>query len=101
MKTLHSVNTLKHILLKYTSQGFLVHVPHRHNKAFFMCSIGYGGPLKDVPAEKFNCTAMPRSYQSPWEQALISDPSLAETLVARMPEPQTRQEILQYKSFNR
>uniref|UniRef100_A0A8C1Q4A8 Myozenin 2 n=1 Tax=Cyprinus carpio TaxID=7962 RepID=A0A8C1Q4A8_CYPCA len=45
---------------------------------------GYCGPLKDVPAEKFNCTAMPRSYQSPWEQALISDPSLTETLVARM-----------------
>uniref|UniRef100_A0A9J7YZL9 Myozenin 2 n=1 Tax=Cyprinus carpio carpio TaxID=630221 RepID=A0A9J7YZL9_CYPCA len=62
---------------------------------------GYGGPLKDVPAEKFNCTAMPRSYKSPWEQALISDPSLAETLVARMPDPQTRQEIPQYKSFNR
>ncbi|XP_073691714.1 myozenin-2a [Garra rufa] len=62
---------------------------------------GYGGPLKDVPAEKFNCTAMPRSYQSPWEQALISDPSLAETLVARMPEPETRQETPQYKSFNR
>ncbi|XP_042584621.1 myozenin-2-like [Cyprinus carpio] len=62
---------------------------------------GYCGPLKDVPAEKFNCTAMPRSYQSPWEQALISDPSLTETLVARMPEPQTRQEIPQYKSFNR
>ncbi|XP_026071732.1 myozenin-2-like [Carassius auratus] len=62
---------------------------------------GYAGPLKDVPAEKFNFTAMPRSYQSPWEQALISDPSLAETLVARMPEPQTRQEIPQYKSFNR
>ncbi|XP_052416925.1 myozenin-2 isoform X1 [Carassius gibelio] len=62
---------------------------------------GYGVPLKDVPAEKFNCTAMPRSYQSPWEQALISDPSLAETLVTCMPEPQTRQEIPQYKSFNR
>ncbi|XP_039525088.1 myozenin-2a isoform X2 [Pimephales promelas] len=62
---------------------------------------GYGGPLKDVPAEKFNCTAMPKSYQSPWEQALISDPSLAETLVARMPEPETRHEIPQYKSFNR
>ncbi|XP_056096341.1 myozenin-2a [Rhinichthys klamathensis goyatoka] len=62
---------------------------------------GYGGPLKDVPAEKFNCTAMPKSYQSPWEQALVSDPSLAETLVARMPEPDTRHEIPQYKSFNR
>jgi len=66
-----------------------------------MLSTGYGGPLKDVPAEKFNCTAMPKSYQSPWEQALISDPSLAETLVARMPEPETRHEIPQYKSFNR
>ncbi|XP_073762437.1 myozenin-2a isoform X3 [Danio rerio] len=62
---------------------------------------GYGGPLKDVPAEKFNCTAMPKSYQSPWEQALTSDPALAQTLLARVPEPESKQQIPQYKSFNR
>ncbi|XP_057206330.1 myozenin-2a isoform X1 [Triplophysa rosa] len=62
---------------------------------------GYGGPLKDVPAEKFNSTAMPRSYQSPWEQALINDPSLADTLVAQVPKPEPRHEIPQFKSFNR
>ncbi|KAL7876051.1 hypothetical protein AOLI_G00110140 [Acnodon oligacanthus] len=62
---------------------------------------GYGGPLKDVPAEKFNCTAIPKSYHSPWEQAISSDPSLADTLLVQMPEPEPRSEIPEYKSFNR
>lgn len=62
---------------------------------------GYGGPLKDVPAEKFNCTAVPKSYHSPWEQAIIRDPALAETLVARLPEPEPRADLPGYKSFNR
>ncbi|KAL6490588.1 hypothetical protein MHYP_G00009330 [Metynnis hypsauchen] len=62
---------------------------------------GYEGPLKDVPAEKFNCTAIPKSYHSPWEQAISSDPSLADTLRVQMPEPEPRPEIPEYKSFNR
>ncbi|XP_012720341.2 myozenin-2 [Fundulus heteroclitus] len=62
---------------------------------------GYGGPLKDVPPEKFNCTAVPKSYHSPWEQAIISDPALADTLVIRMPELEPRTNIPGYKSFNR
>ncbi|KAI4900160.1 hypothetical protein NFI96_023887 [Prochilodus magdalenae] len=62
---------------------------------------GYGGPLKDVPAEKFNRTAIPKSYHSPWEQALSRDPSLADTLLVQMPEPEPRPEIPEYKSFNR
>ncbi|XP_023276884.1 myozenin-2-like [Seriola lalandi dorsalis] len=62
---------------------------------------GYGGPLKDIPTEKFNCTAVPKSYHSPWEQAIISDPALADTLISRMPEPEARPEIPGYKSFNR
>lgn len=28
---------------------------------------GYGTPLRDVPPERFNRTALPRSYRSPWE----------------------------------
>ncbi|KAL4640306.1 myozenin-2 [Arapaima gigas] len=62
---------------------------------------GYGGPLKDVPPEKFNTTAVPRLYQSPWEQAIINDPALAETLHPKMPVPQPPSEGPEYKSFNR
>ncbi|XP_076829289.1 myozenin-2a [Brachyhypopomus gauderio] len=62
---------------------------------------GYGGPLKEMPTEKFNCTAVPKSYHSPWEQALIGDPALAETLLVQMPELETRSEKPEYKSFNR
>lgn len=68
---------------------------------FEMYSLGYGGPLKDVPTEKFNRTAVPKSYHSPWEQALISNPSLAETVHLQMPEPEPTSQIPQYKSFNR
>ncbi|XP_062333629.1 myozenin-2b isoform X2 [Osmerus eperlanus] len=62
---------------------------------------GYGGPLQDVPAEKFNSTAVPKSYHSPWEQAIINDPALAETLNLKMPAPEPRPEGPDYKSFNR
>ncbi|KAJ8411119.1 hypothetical protein AAFF_G00181540 [Aldrovandia affinis] len=62
---------------------------------------GYGGPLKDVPPEKFNNTAVPKSYHSPWEQAIIHDPALAETLNMRMPVPEPKGEGPDYKSFNR
>jgi len=62
---------------------------------------GYGGPIKDVPPEKFNCTAIPKSYQSPWAQAIIHDPDLKDTLDNHMPEPPPRTELPGYKSFNR
>ncbi|KAG9259991.1 myozenin-2 isoform X1 [Astyanax mexicanus] len=62
---------------------------------------GYGGPLKDVPPERFNATALPKSYHSPWEEAIINDPDLAETLKLRIPVPEPRLEMPDYKSFNR
>ncbi|XP_063074478.1 myozenin-2b isoform X2 [Engraulis encrasicolus] len=62
---------------------------------------GYAGPLKDVPPEKFNATAMPKSYHSPWEQAIINDPALAETLNLKMPAPEPKQEAPDFRSFNR
>lgn len=62
---------------------------------------GYGGPLKDVPPEKFNSTAVPKSYHSPWDQAIYNDPNLAETLNSCMPEQQSQPEAPSYKSFNR
>ncbi|XP_049923942.1 myozenin-2-like [Epinephelus moara] len=62
---------------------------------------GYGAPLKDVPPEKFNLTAVPKSYHSPWQQAIINDPTLADTLITHMPEPEPRPDLPGYKSFNR
>lgn len=62
---------------------------------------GYGGPLKDIPPERFNSTAMPKSYHSPWEQAIINDPALADTLITQMPEPETQPDLPGFKSFNR
>ncbi|KAI3376466.1 hypothetical protein L3Q82_016924 [Scortum barcoo] len=62
---------------------------------------GYTGPLKDIPPEKFNSTAVPKSYHSPWEQAIINDPALADTLISGMPEPEPQPDRPGYKSFNR
>ncbi|MBN3299043.1 MYOZ2 protein, partial [Amia calva] len=62
---------------------------------------GYGVPLKDIPPERFNSTAVPRSYHSPWEQAIINDPALMETLHAKMPLPEPRTDGPDFKSFNR
>ncbi|XP_054457067.1 myozenin-2a [Anoplopoma fimbria] len=62
---------------------------------------GYGGPLKGIPPEKFNSTAVPKSYHSPWEQAIISDPALVDMLITHMPEPEPKQDLPGYKSFNR
>ncbi|KAM6940609.1 myozenin-2b [Xenentodon cancila] len=51
--------------------------------------------------EKSNSTAMHKSYHSPWEEAILRDPDLAETVKPRMPEPEPRADLPEYKSFNR
>ncbi|KAK7909736.1 hypothetical protein WMY93_014420 [Mugilogobius chulae] len=62
---------------------------------------GYNGPMKDLPPEKFNSTAVPKSYHSPWHQAIVSDPTLADTLNTRMPDPGQQPDRPVYKCFNR
>lgn len=44
---------------------------------------------------------MPKSYHSPWEEAIISDPTLADTLQLQMPVPEPKHDLPDYKSFNR
>ncbi|KAJ0033778.1 hypothetical protein NQD34_000885 [Periophthalmus magnuspinnatus] len=51
--------------------------------------------------EKLNATASHKSYHSPWEEAILSDPDLAETLKVGMPVPNPRSELPEYKCFNR
>ncbi|KAM6949615.1 myozenin-2a [Aplochiton taeniatus] len=62
---------------------------------------GYNGPLKDVPPEKFNSTAVPKSYHSPWDQAIYNDPNVADTLGPHVHEQESQPEAPSYKSFNR
>lgn len=55
----------------------------------------------EVPAVQSNTSTMPRSYHSPWEQEILSDPNLAETIKQRMPAPDPQPNLPEYKSFNR
>ncbi|XP_051869472.1 myozenin-2-like [Pristis pectinata] len=62
---------------------------------------GYSGPLKEIPPEKFNITAIPRSYQSPWAEALGEQTDLLETVVNQLPEAPPKVESQTYRCFNR
>uniref|UniRef100_A0A3Q2YDG3 Myozenin 2b n=1 Tax=Hippocampus comes TaxID=109280 RepID=A0A3Q2YDG3_HIPCM len=55
----------------------------------------------DTNTEKLNATSMPKSYHSPWEEAISNDPGLVETFKLSMPAMDPRPELPEYKSFNR
>lgn len=57
--------------------------------------------LPDTTAENLNVSALHKSYHSPWEEAVLRDPDLAETLKVGMPAPDPRPELPEYKCFNR
>lgn len=57
--------------------------------------------FSDTAAENLNVSALHKSYHSPWEEAILRDPDLAETLKVGMPAPDPRQELPEYKCFNR
>ncbi|KAJ8405483.1 hypothetical protein AAFF_G00319560 [Aldrovandia affinis] len=62
---------------------------------------GYSGPLGEIPREKFNVTVIPKSYCSPWREALgESDELLASTNVQLSMPPQ-RLQPTNYRCFNR
>ncbi|XP_041049069.1 myozenin-2 [Carcharodon carcharias] len=62
---------------------------------------GYSGPLKEIPPEKFNVTAVPRSYQSPWSEALIDQAELVESMVNQLPEVPVKAQSQTFRCFNR
>ncbi|XP_054890406.1 myozenin-2-like isoform X4 [Poeciliopsis prolifica] len=61
---------------------------------------GYSGPLKEIPHEKFNTTVIPKSYCSPWREALGGSEELLNTLNTQLPQPQ-RLQPANYRCFNR
>ncbi|XP_016418249.1 myozenin-2-like isoform X1 [Sinocyclocheilus rhinocerous] len=81
------VTTLKHMVAKKGIPSVL--------------APGYGGPLKEVPPEKFNVTVIPKSYQSPWEEKPIDNESLLAKISTHLPEPPYKLTPANYKCFNR
>ncbi|XP_036618357.1 myozenin-2 isoform X2 [Trichosurus vulpecula] len=62
---------------------------------------GYSGPLKEIPPERFNTTAVPKYYQSPWEQAISNEPELLEAFYPKLFKPEEKAELPDFRSFNR
>ncbi|NXD62707.1 MYOZ3 protein, partial [Eolophus roseicapillus] len=86
-------------------QGGPPEVPKKTEKVLQMSKIlnpdalapGYSGPLKEVPSEKFNVTAIPKGYRSPWHD-LLSDKDNA---VLGEYQPPMRPSQWDFRSFNR
>ncbi|XP_028272059.1 myozenin-2-like isoform X2 [Parambassis ranga] len=62
---------------------------------------GYSGPLKEVPHEKFNTTVIPKSYCSPWSEALGQKEELLNTLNTQLPQAPQGSQPTSYRCFNR
>ncbi|TRY98357.1 hypothetical protein DNTS_021784 [Danionella cerebrum] len=62
---------------------------------------GYGGPLKEIPPEKFNITVIPKSYRSPWEEKSIDCETLLVDLSTQLSEAPYKLTPANYKCFNR
>ncbi|XP_056308653.1 myozenin-2 [Danio aesculapii] len=62
---------------------------------------GYSGPLREIPREKFNATVIPKSYCSPWREALGENQDLLSSLNTTIAEPAQKLQPANYRSFNR
>ncbi|XP_074865847.1 myozenin-3 isoform X2 [Carettochelys insculpta] len=61
---------------------------------------GYSGPLKEVPPEKFNFTAIPKGYCSPWQEFLSSEDYRLDSK-SQLPELPRIPRQVELRSFNR
>ncbi|XP_069055660.1 myozenin-3 [Pleurodeles waltl] len=63
---------------------------------------GYSGPLMEVPPEKFNVTAIPKSYRSPWCEELDNHGyAVTANVPVDLPEPSPNSLDVEHRSFNR
>uniref|UniRef100_A0A8C0H7B9 Myozenin 3 n=1 Tax=Chelonoidis abingdonii TaxID=106734 RepID=A0A8C0H7B9_CHEAB len=89
-------------------QGTPPKVPKKTNKVIQMSKAlspealapGYSGPLKEVPPEKFNFTAIPKGYCSPWQEFLFSEDHRMESK-SQLPELPRKPSHFELRSFNR
>ncbi|XP_009960322.1 PREDICTED: myozenin-3 [Leptosomus discolor] len=86
-------------------QGGPPEVPKKTEKVLRMSKVlnpdalapGYSGPLKEIPPEKFNVTAIPKGYRSPWQE-LLGDKDNAVHGENELP---ARPTLWDFRSFNR
>uniref|UniRef100_A0A8C4V0I2 Myozenin 3 n=1 Tax=Falco tinnunculus TaxID=100819 RepID=A0A8C4V0I2_FALTI len=86
-------------------QGSPPEVPKKTEKVLQMSKVlnpdalapGYSSPLKEVPPEKFNITAIPKGYRSPWHE-LLGDKDNAVHSENQLP---MRPSPWDFRSFNR
>ncbi|NXR50110.1 MYOZ3 protein, partial [Hippolais icterina] len=86
-------------------QGGPPEVPKKSEKVLHMSKVlnpsalapGYSSPLKEIPHEKFNVTAIPKGYRSPWEE-LFGDRN--DAVYGKNPPPM-RPPAWDFRSFNR
>lgn len=86
-------------------QGAPPEVPKKTEKVLQMSKVlnpdalapGYSSPLKEVPPEKFNVTAIPKGYHSPW-QDLFGD---KDSTVQGLNQPPVRPPPWDFRTFNR
>ncbi|NXU42596.1 MYOZ3 protein, partial [Drymodes brunneopygia] len=86
-------------------QGGPPEVPKKSEKVLHMSKVlnpgalapGYSSPLKEIPHEKFNVTAIPKGYRSPWQE-LFGD--RADAVWGKNPPPM-RPPAWDFRSFNR
>ncbi|NXK97922.1 MYOZ3 protein, partial [Formicarius rufipectus] len=80
-------------------------VPKKTEKVLHMSKVlnpgalapGYSSPLKEIPPEKFNVTAIPKGYRSPWQE-LFGD---RDDAVHGKNQPPMRPPAWDFRSFNR
>ncbi|NXM43371.1 MYOZ3 protein, partial [Gymnorhina tibicen] len=86
-------------------QGGPPEVPKKSEKVLHMSKVlnpsalapGYSSPLKEIPHEKFNVTAIPKGYRSPWQE-LFGD---RDNAVYGKNQPPMRPPAWDFRSFNR
>ncbi|NXB19182.1 MYOZ3 protein, partial [Rhagologus leucostigma] len=86
-------------------QGGPPEVPKKSEKVLHMSKVlnpsalapGYSSPLKEIPHEKFNVTAIPKGYRSPWQE-LFGD---RDDAVYGKNQPPMRPPAWDFRSFNR
>ncbi|NWS94944.1 MYOZ3 protein, partial [Mionectes macconnelli] len=80
-------------------------VPKKTEKVLHMSKVlnpsalapGYSSPLKEIPPEKFNVTAIPKGYRCPWQE-LFGD---RDDAVYGKNQPPMRPPAWDFRSFNR
>ncbi|KAJ7422014.1 Myozenin-3 [Willisornis vidua] len=86
-------------------QGGPPEVPKKTEKVLHMSKVlnpgalapGYSSPLKEIPPEKFNVTAIPKGYRSPWQE-LFGD---RDDALYGKNQPPMRPPAWDFRSFNR